>query len=286
MGIFEGLEKFGLNMDGMGDLFGEEPENAKPAREEKAPVADEVKEEDFLLDKSVTCVVCDNTFITKALKSSKLRRMEPDQDLRPRYQHIDTLKYDVISCPYCGYTAMSRYFAHLSSLQLRLIRDGVCSKFHATTKEVPATYDYDVAIERYKLSLYNTVVKKGQTSEKAYTCLKMAWLCRGQIEELLQKGAVESSETIKKWRTQENYYYNQAYEGMIKAVASESFPICGMDQNTMDLLLAEMSYRLDKYDMASKLVSRLLLSQTANRNVKDKALELKQAIIAELKSHV
>lgn len=281
MGIFEGLEKYGLDLDGMGNLFAEEGATKKTA--EVKQVTEEAKEEDFLLDKSVTCVVCDNTFITKALKSSKLRRMEPDKDLRPRYQYVDSLKYDVISCPYCGYTGMSRYFTHLSSLQIRLIKEGVCSKFKPTSTEVPATYDYDVAIERYKLSLYNTVVKKGKTSEKAYTCLKMSWLCRGQIEELMSKGAMEDSETIRKWRTQEKYYYEQAYEGLIKSVASESFPICGMDQNTMDLLLAEMAARLEKYEMASKLVSRLLLSQNVNRNIKDKALELKQEIIEQLK---
>lgn len=281
MGIFEGLEKYGLNLDGMGNLFAEEEKAGNG--EEAKPVVEEVKEEDFLLDKSVTCVVCDNTFITKALKSAKLRRMEPDKDLRPRYQYVDSLKYDVISCPHCGYTGMSRYFEHLSSLQIRLIKEGVCSKFKPTGTAVPATYDYDVALERYKLSLYNTVVKKGKTSEKAYTCLKMSWLCRGQIEELIRKGAQEDSETIRKWRKQEEYYYEQAYDGMVKAVASESFPICGMDQNTMDLLLAEMAVRLGKYEMASKLVSRLLLSQSAKHNIKDRALELKQEIIGNLK---
>jgi hypothetical protein len=52
-----------------------------------------------------------------------------------------------------------------------------------------------------------------------------------------------------------------------------------MDQNTMDLLLAEMAYKLEKYETASKLLSRLLVSQSANRNVKDRALDLKQEII-------
>ena len=61
--------------------------------------------------------------------------------------------------------------------------------------------------------------------------------------------------------------------------------MCGMDQNTMDLLLAQMSFILGKYEIASKLVSRLLLSSTVTSNVKDKAYDLKQEIIAVLKGN-
>ena len=62
------------------------------------------------------CAVCDKVFKTKMIKSGRLKRLESDMDLRPRYEHIDTLKYSVISCPYCGYTAITRYFEHLLSL--------------------------------------------------------------------------------------------------------------------------------------------------------------------------
>ena len=284
MGAFEGLEKFGLNLEDMGDLFADSSSsNAKPKQQEQKP-KETVREEDFLLTKNIKCTVCDSQFASRSLRTSKLRRMEPDKDLRPNYQHIDTLKYDVISCPYCGYTAMTRYFDHLSSLQIRLIKESVCAKFRPTSVDVPDTYDYDEALERYKLSLFNTVAKKGKDSEKAYTCLKMAWLCRGQVDSLLKMEASADSETIKKWRTQEDYYYGKAFEGLMKAVASEHFPICGMDQNTMDLLLAQMATRLGRYDVASKIVSRLLLSQNVGRNIKDRALELKQEIIAALKN--
>ena len=70
---------------------------------------------------------------------------------------------------------------------------------------------------------------------------------------------------------------------MTKAVASESFPICGMDQNTMDILLAQMNTGLGNYEIASKLVSRILVSQTANRKVKDKAHDLKDELVSILK---
>ena len=285
MAIFEGLEKFGLDSSGMDDLFGEEKTEEATAveekKEEQAPVI--TPETDYLLDKSVECVICDHKFKAKAVKTSKMQRLQPDQDLRPRFRGIDTLKYEVISCPNCGYTAINRYFDHLSSLQMKLIKESVCSKFKAS-KEPPADfYDYDTAMERYKLSLFNSVVKKASTSEKAYTCLKMSWLCRGKLEEMKAQGIAEDSESMKKWKQDEDTYYAQAYEGLTKAVASENFPICGMDQNTMDILLAAMSFRMEKYEMASRLISRVLTSRTANRNSKDRALDMKQELIRILK---
>ena len=61
--------------------------------------------------------------------------MEPDFDLRPRFQYIDTNKYDVSSCPQCGYTAMNRYFTHLSTGQVKMIEEGVCHKFKGRSSQ-------------------------------------------------------------------------------------------------------------------------------------------------------
>lgn len=286
--IFDGLEKYGLDLGDMGDLFSEEkPEEKKEETETSSmqKAVDDMEEEELLFQRELTCTVCDHKFKALSVRSSKLRRLTPDKDLRPRYKGVDTLKYDVYSCPYCGYTGMARYFDHLSTLQIRLIRDGVCSKYNSSLLDVPATYDYDTALERYKLSLYNTVAKKGSVSEKAYTCLKMAWLCRGKREELLENGELRDSEIIKQCEKEELSYYGQAYEGLVKAVASESFPICGMDQHTMDILIAQMSFRLGKYDVASKIVSRVLVSKAVPRAIKDRALDLKQELIETIKKN-
>lgn len=245
-----------------------------------------LKEEDLLMDKTMYCPVCDRAFKEKAVKSSRLRRKENDKDLRPRFYDIDTQKYDVSSCPYCGYTAMNRYFPHVSAFQRKLILEAVDYKIRKDSKSantLPAFYDYDTAIDRYKASLFFTEVKKGAVSEQAYTYLKMAWLYRGKCEELLQKDFTEEAKEIKESRQKETHFYELAYEGFVQAMAKEMPPICGMDQNTLEFLIAEMAFYLGKYDVAAKTVSEILVSQTANRHFKDKALELKQEIIAKIK---
>lgn len=286
--FMNGLEKFGLSGMDMSNLFEDETDEKEEKVEEvkvekKEPEREELCEQDFLYDKKIECPVCGKSFQTRAVRATKLRRLGSDDDLRPRYKGIDTIKYDVYSCPYCGYTAMIRFFDGISTMQARLIRENVSSKFQPTIVRMPSVIDYDMAIDRYKLALFNAVAKKSKISERAYTCLKISWLCRGKVEELISQGYKSDSQEVEQCMLEEKSFYVQAYEGLMKAVATEGFPICGMDKDTMDYLVAEMAYGLQKYDVASKLVSRLLTSN-ANRHVKDKALDLKQNIIKAIKS--
>lgn len=288
MNLFAGLEKFGFRHTEDVDLFAEEKESAKreARKKEEAPVekkAVEVPtEKDFLLEKSIRCVVCDKVFRTKMVKSGRVKRLEPDMDLRPRHQYIDTLKYDASSCPHCGYTALNRFFEHLTAGQIKLIKEQVCSNFKAGNSELPETYDYDKAIDMHKLALLNAVVKKAKTSEKAYNCLILSWLLRGKAAQLEQESP-EQKEQIAECRKEEEMFYQQAYDGLMKSVSTEMFPICGMDQSTMDYLLAVMSFHYKKYDVASKTLASVITSASASRKIKDKALELKEEIIKELR---
>ena len=284
--LLSGLAKFGLD-EGVGNnLF--EDENVIKKQNEDGTVTKEIatpKEEDFLLLTAVRCPVCDGTFRTIQIKSGRTKRKEPDLDLRPRFEYIDTNKYDVASCPKCGFTAMHRNFGHLSTLQTRLIREGVCNKFKTPpTKEITElkTYTYDEAIELFKLALYTTVVKKGANSEKAYACLKIAWLLRGKIEEL-SENKEKNADAITTAQKEYLTFYTQAFDGFVKAMSSENYPMCGMDQSTVDLLIAAMAFNLEKYDYSSRFVSSLIVSKVAGPNIKKRAHDLKEKIIEKVK---
>lgn len=286
MGLLSGLEKFGLEQMDTTNLF----EDEKKPKAEQQGQADAPKEEkhletEFLLLKSIRCPVCDHVFRTRLVKTGRVKRLEPDFDLRPRFAYIDTNKYDVSSCPKCGYTAINRYFSHITSGQVKLIDQGVHSKFKANTlvnaEDVLEAYTYEEAIEYCKLALYCTMVKRGSTSEKAYECLKLSWLYRGWREKLESEGT-NDRELLSNVKAEEDAYYKQAYEGFMKAIASESFPMCGMEESTVNILLANMAFKLEKYDVSSKLVSAILASRVASRSVKDRAMTLKEEIIKKL----
>lgn len=284
--ILSGLAKFGLDENLVSSLFEEEStpsKNTEGTRVEKE--VEPPKETDYLLLKSVRCPICDGTFRTPVIKTGRAKRKEPDLDLRPRFEGIDTNKYDIASCPKCGFTAMHRYFGNLAPVHAKLIREGVLAKL----KNPPAKaiteleiVSYDAAIDLYKIALYTSVVKKAKNSEKAYTCLKIAWLLRGKMEEL-SVDAEKNKDTIAACQKDYDTFYKQAFDGFVKAMASESYPIAGMDQSTTDLLIAAMAYNLGQYEYAARFVSGLIVSNTAGANIKNRAHDLKDKIVVKLR---
>lgn len=117
MDLKSGIDKFGLNPEDINDLYDED----KAAATGDAPVAAAVQTEDetdFVFAKNITCPVCDQSFQTLTVRTSKIRFAGSDDDFRPVYKGIDTIKYGVTSCPHCGYSAMNGDFVHVSSTQI------------------------------------------------------------------------------------------------------------------------------------------------------------------------
>lgn len=281
MNLLSGLEKFGYKVDKVDkDLF--KKEKAKPKKASMPRVEPPQSEKDYLYNKRIKCAVCQDPFDVKIVKSARLRRMQPDFDLRPRFHDVDPVKYDVYSCPHCGYTAMSRYFDHLTKGQVNLIKEEICENFVMPLEDEPETYDLETAITRYKMALFNSITKHARDSERAYTCLKIAWLYRDLLKELPETTA-EEAESKREVEEIQQEFYKEAFEGFQKAISAEDFPICGMDSYTMDYLMACLAFHFKQFSYASKAISNILSSQTAQRRIKDKALDLKSYIVDAIK---
>lgn len=278
MGLLSGLG--GLGLDGLENMnIFDEPEKEDAKKKVQEPA--KIEEKDLIYEKTFKCPVCDKDAPAKIMKSGKAKLIGSDQDLRPKYEGIDSVKYDVILCPTCGYTALTRFFPTLTSTQAKLIKEKISASVKIPTYK-NETYSYEEALERYKLALVNAVVKHGKASEKAYICLKSAWLVRGYVESLREKGE-GTPELLDGLAKQELEYIQNAYNGFVEARQNESFPLCGMDEITIDYLLAVYATRLKKYDVASRMVASILTSTSANNRMKDKARDLKEQILTELK---
>ena len=276
-GLLSGLEQFGLsNLENM-DLY-EAPKKANENGEGKeAPV---MQEQDYLFDKSFTCPICDKEFKARTVKIGKVKLSGTDLDLLPKYDQVDLLKYDIIMCPHCGYAALSRFFKFVTSPQAKNIKKAISSSFKPQAEK--ETYSYDDALERYKLTLVNAIVKQAKPSEKAYICLKTAWLLRGKGEHLDQN-APDYAEQKKQVDAEENEFLHNALEGFLAARQTESFPMCGMDEPTVDYLISVIAMRFEQYDVASRLIAGILTSPTANPRMKDKARMIKEMIVKKIK---
>ena len=275
MSILSGLDSLGLGNVEKLDLYESEKPVEKGAKEEEkeTPQEPESKEADFLFDKSYSCPICDHSFKTKTVRAGKARMIGSDSDLRPRYEVIDVIKYDTVVCPRCGYSALVRYFKFMTNIQAKMIKEGICANYrsHDYTGDI---YTYDQALERYKLVLANAIVKKAKPSEKAYICLKSGWLLRGMMEHL----EMDASYVKKKvtYHKQEEEYLKNAYQGFLTARSTEPFPMCGMDESTLDYLLAALAVRFQDFDVAGRMISELLSSKAVNPRTKEKTRLLKE----------
>lgn len=275
-GILSGLESLGLGNISTTNLY---ETQEKPKEGPAAPVV--VEEKDILFDRTFTCPVCDHKYAAKALRTGKAKLLSTDMDLRPKYEGIDPVKYDVALCPECGYTVLTRFFGNLTNNQLKAVKENITPNVKIPTFQ-GEIYTYEEAMERYKLALACAIVKQSKASEKAYICMKTAWLLRGYAEKLEADGEL-TAEKKAAIEAQEQEYLKNAFEGFVAGRQNEGFPICGMDEVTIDYLISVLAYEIGKLDVASKLVAGILVNPAANPRMKDKARDVKDLILAKLK---
>lgn len=275
-----------MGIEGLGDLdiydddFAKNEEGAEDSQKTVKVRDPEEVEAEYVFDKTYTCPVCDRSFKSKTLKSNKAKLISTDMDLRPVHQNIDIVKYDVVACPCCGYAVLNRYFAPLTSMQVKKIKEAISKNYKIKEEKKNKIYSYDEAIERSKLALLSSVIKTGKDSEKAYVCLKTAWLFRGKAEHLPET----EIEEIKRCQREEEAFLSKAYDGMVAARRKELFPICGMDELTFDYLLAALAHRLGHLEVSAKLVGEIMAKPTANRRIKEKTGILKEVLKKDIQA--
>lgn len=278
--LFSGLESLGIKgLDDL-DIYGED--NAKNEAESKKAEAAKSPEEieaEYIFDKTCTCPVCDRSFKSKTVKASKAKLISSDMDLRPIHQQVDVVKYDVIACPNCGYAVLNRYFGPLTTMQVKKIKENISRNYYKKEEECEV-YSYDMAIERGKLALLSSVIKGAKDSEKAYVCLKTAWLFRGKAEHLPET----EGEEIMKCHKEEETFLAKAYDGLLSSRQKELFPICGMDELTFDYVLAALAHHLGHLDVSARLVSEILAKPTVNIRIKEKTRALKEVLMRDIKA--
>ncbi|MGL5259478.1 MAG: DUF2225 domain-containing protein [Lachnospiraceae bacterium] len=234
---------------------------------------DMLEEKQYLFPQKVKCVICEETFSTLAVKSGRARLIGTDEDLRPKYEGIDTLKYDVTYCPHCGFAALTRFFKPQTSLQKKKIVESL-EKIDVKVNKEAEIISYDEAILRHGIALNCAAAKEGKHSEIGYIMLKIAWLYRGAAENIdtdLLGAEISYDET----KAKEKVYLKKAYQFLTIAVSKEEFPICGMDESTVDYLLAALAMVNEEESTGIKLLGKIISSRTASSRLKEKARELK-----------
>ena len=225
---------------------------------------EEKQESVYLYDKKITCAVCNKEFITKQVRTGKARFKGTNEILKPIYTGIDCTKYDVIMCPHCGYSAVSREFNNITHSQRKTLMEEIGSKYAGISGGHDEIYSYDEAVVRYKMALLTAIKKPAKLSECAYLCLKLSWLYRSMSEEKI-----------------EEHYREKAYKGFEEALQKEYPPICGMDENTISYLMSVLAYKSGDNDKAMQYGYSVISSRGASTKLKDKEREIIDILKAE-----
>ena len=266
-GILSGLEKFGLGSLGSIEIYKEK--ESKTKEEDIGGAAVEVSEESILFDKTYNCPCCASSFKAKAIRVGRNTLVRLESDLRPIYKYDDA-----IVCTKCGYAGLIKNFDSIGDRYIKEVREKISTKFKGID-ENKTTYSYEEAIERTQLALLSTVIKCGRNSEKAYICLKLAWLTRG-MKETLDKEASDYNMKYEKLEKEEMNYLKNAYDGFSDAYMNEKFPICGMDENTLCIIMADTGRKLGKKHDALRYLETVIMSKNATDRMKDMARDIRE----------
>ena len=213
----------------------------------------------YLYAKKYTCKVCDKTFENMTIRQGKNPLVTQDTDLRPIYKFFDSGFYDVVYCPSCGYTALTRYFNQITEKQAEELKKGL------TDKHVPQTFptvlNAEQAMRRYKMAIITALLKHAKHSEQSFVYLKTAWMYRSLGNHANEKN-----------------FLLEAYKGFLEAYANESPPICGMDEFAFCYLLADLGRRFGDFSRASTFLVRVLQSRTVSKDLKNKAENVRDLI--------
>lgn len=256
--IFSGLEQLGFDDIHDIKLFTKKENDVKEASKDK-------KEDDprtLLYDVKVTCPVCGNVFNARSVKSSAIRRQKSDSDFFIRYSSINPYFYEVYLCNVCGYAALKQDFEKIREYQIEIIQQKITPKWQG--RQYPEIYDAEIAIERFKLALLNSVIIGAKSSRKSLNCLRIAWMYR-----LIGD---ESNEQI---------FLKQALEGFSDAYMNEDFPICGMDRFTTTYLIGELHRRTGNLNEALLWFSKVITTPNVPQKIKELARDQRDLIKEE-----
>jgi len=144
----------------------------------------------------------------------------------------------------------------ISDTQKKLILQNITP--HFKNVDYPQKLTVAMAIERYKLALLNTIIRETSMGEKAYFCMKLAWLSR-----------VNSDIASR------NNFAKLAISAYKTALAQEKLPIMSLSDDTILYIMAAFYSFLEDYEESLKLLSTVVVSKTASDKLKDRARDLK-----------
>ncbi|WP_027621275.1 DUF2225 domain-containing protein [Acetivibrio clariflavus] len=201
---------------------------------------------DALYSKELVCPVCKNKIEVTKVKSKACVVSSKDTDFCLYYEGINPILYEAWVCEYCGYAALGERFEELTDKQAQKIKTGISPYWKS--RSFNGERNIDLALEAYKLALYNLQKIEAKSSELAKVCIRIAWLYRMKKDE------------------REYDFLKHALRFYLDTYENEKFPVNKLDEYTCMYMIAELYRRTGNVDEAVLWFSRLITSPAAKEN--------------------
>ena len=213
----------------------------------------------YMFPKTFICPVCDKAFTDFVVRKSKLRAITVETDFMTHYKVINPNHYEVMFCTNCGYAALSNYFDLITERQKGMIREKVSPNYQV--REFPVPFSMENVIFRYKQALICAAAINAKPSQRAFTCLKLAWVLRSMGNKDL-----------------ELKFLRDALNGLKEAFSTERFPLGAMDESTAKYVIADLSRRLGEMGEAMRWVADVVTAKGIPGALKERAVNLKDLV--------
>ena len=203
----------------------------------------EVKE---LFDKTMECTCCKQDFVTKKVRTSRLRLEKRDEDFLNYYKTENPIKYNIFVCPNCGFAAYESKYETIKQDQINIIQSNVTLNW--VQRDFGGVRSNGKAMETYKLALYQGTLLGYSKLEIANICLNIGWLYRMEEDE------------------EEKRFISLARNKFIDAYNDESLSGTNMTEEKLTYLIAELSRRIGDKETALSWFNTCLSSAAIKMN--------------------
>lgn len=188
---------------------------------------------EYLMEKRMLCPLCQKSFNTTKVKTTKLRIIDRDTDFCTYYEDINPYFYEINVCPECGFAFSDTHTGDIIDEKRERFKQIISSKW--TGRDFGGIRNIDQAIETYKMAITSSEITGEKSSKLAGLCLRLSWLFRIKEDR-------EEELRFMRWSTE---LYGKAYQW-------EDFDgKDSMELGTVLYLLGELNYRLGEYKKVS-----------------------------------
>lgn len=208
-----------------------------------------------LYDKEITCLLCEEKYITKRIRSRFIRMEKIDTDFYTEYKDPDCNPYfyEVHVCQHCGFAASDHFSTSFPPGAKEKIFQQICTQW--VPRDFGKKRIIEEAIETYKLGIVSGTLKQEKHIVLAGLCIRLAWLYRMKGEEDQEKRFLRM--TIKQY---EGAFEHADYEGT------------QMSEMRLLYLLGELNRRVENEEEAVRFLSRVINHK--NRYNETKTVEM------------